>query len=145
MFTSRVVVSCVVGLVLVVAFVPWALRQPQHPPAGRSCACSPTGYMTVAVITMSLFAIAFFGASLLFPLYFQQVRGETPLPSGWLVAPQGFGAMLTMPDRRLPGRPDRPRQGRADRPRRSTRVGHGDVRRSSTTTTSYAYMHAPRS
>ena len=33
--------------------------------------------MTVAVIAMSLFAIAFFGASLLFPLYFQQVRGET--------------------------------------------------------------------
>jgi MFS family permease len=46
---------------------------------------------------MVLFAMAFFGASLLFTLYFQQVRGESPLSSGWLVAPQGFGAMLTMP------------------------------------------------
>src|SRR4029078_6936566 len=46
---------------------------------------------------MTLFAMAFFGASLLFTLYFQQVRGESPLASGWLVAPQGFGAMVTMP------------------------------------------------
>jgi len=41
--------------------------------------------------------MAFFGASLLFTLYFQQVRGESPLASGWLVAPQGFAAMVTMP------------------------------------------------
>jgi MFS family permease len=46
---------------------------------------------------MSLFAIAFFGASLLFPLYFQQVRGEDALHAGLLLAPQGLGAMLTMP------------------------------------------------
>jgi MFS family permease len=53
--------------------------------------------MTVAVLAMALFAIAFFGASLLFPLYFQQVRGETALDSGLLLAPQGIGAMVTMP------------------------------------------------
>ena len=46
---------------------------------------------------MTLFAIAFFGASLLFPLYFQQVRGETALRAGLLLAPQGVGAMITMP------------------------------------------------
>ena len=38
--------------------------------------------MTIAVVAMALFAIAFFGASLLFPLYFQQVRGETALHAG---------------------------------------------------------------
>ena len=53
--------------------------------------------LTVAVIAMSLFAIAFFGASLLFPSYFLQVRGETTLQAGLLLAPQGLGAMLTMP------------------------------------------------
>jgi MFS family permease len=53
--------------------------------------------ITIAVIAMALFAIAFFGATLLFPLYFQQVHGESPLKSGWLLAPQGFGAMITMP------------------------------------------------
>src|SRR4029079_7923482 len=49
------------------------------------------------VIAMMLFAIAFFGASLLFPLYFQEVRGETALQSRLLLAPQGLGAMITMP------------------------------------------------
>ena len=53
--------------------------------------------LTVAIIAMTLFAIAFFGASLLFPLYFIQVRGEGTLATGWLLAPQGIGAMITMP------------------------------------------------
>ncbi len=96
MFTSRVVTSCVIGLILVVAFVPWALRRKNIHPLVQ-LRLFTNRYMTVAVITMSLFAMAFFGASLLFTLYFQQVRGETPLSSGWLVAPQGFAAMLTMP------------------------------------------------
>jgi MFS family permease len=46
---------------------------------------------------MALFAIAFFGASLLFPQYFLLVRGEDTLSAGLLLAPQGIGAMLTMP------------------------------------------------
>jgi MFS family permease len=96
MFTSRVVTSCLVGLLLVIAFVPWALRKHNIHPLVQ-LRLFTNRHMTVAVITMSLFAMAFFGASLLFTLYFQQVRGETPLQSGWLVAPQGFAAMLTMP------------------------------------------------
>ncbi len=85
-----------IGLALVIAFVPWALRKKNIHPLIHLRLFS-NRHMTVAVITMSLFAIAFFGGSLLFTLYFQQVRGETPLASGWLVAPQGFAAMLTMP------------------------------------------------
>src|SRR3954465_13955023 len=91
-----VVACCVLGLALVTAFVPWALRKKNIHPLIQ-LRLFKNRYMTVAVITMSLFAVAFFGASLLFTLYFQQVRGETPLASGWLVAPQGFGAMITMP------------------------------------------------
>jgi MFS family permease len=53
--------------------------------------------MTVSVITMALFAIAFFGAMLLFPSYFLQVRGEKTLSTGLLLIPQGLGAMITMP------------------------------------------------
>ena len=34
---------------------------------------------------------------LLLPLYFQAVRGESALQSGLLLAPQGLGAMVTMP------------------------------------------------
>jgi EmrB/QacA subfamily drug resistance transporter len=44
-----------------------------------------------------LFAIAFFGALLLMPLYFQTVRGASALEAGLLLAPQGIGAMITMP------------------------------------------------
>jgi EmrB/QacA subfamily drug resistance transporter len=45
----------------------------------------------------TLFAIAFFGALLLMPLYFQTVRGASALEAGLLLAPQGIGAMITMP------------------------------------------------
>jgi len=96
MFTKTVVISSLLGIALVAAFVPWALRKKNLHPLVQ-LRLFTNRYMTVAVITMALFAAAFFGASLLFTLYFQQVRGESPLSSGWLVAPQGFGAMLTMP------------------------------------------------
>ena len=46
---------------------------------------------------MFLFAAAFFGGLLLVPTYFQQIRGESTLHAGLLVAPQGIGAMMTMP------------------------------------------------
>jgi EmrB/QacA subfamily drug resistance transporter len=47
--------------------------------------------------TFTAFSIAFFGALLLIPLYYQTVRGDTALQSGLLLAPQGIGAMITMP------------------------------------------------
>ena len=93
---AEVLVPAFLGLVLIVAFVPWALaRRNIHPLVDLRLFLNRN--MTVAVIAMSLFAIAFFGASLLFPLYFQQVRGETALDAGLLLAPQGIGAMITMP------------------------------------------------
>jgi EmrB/QacA subfamily drug resistance transporter len=96
MYTNTVVIPTVVGLALVAAFIPWALRKKNIHPLVQ-LRLFTNRYMTVAVVTMTLFAMAFFGASLLFTLYFQQVRGESPLASGWLVAPQGFAAMVTMP------------------------------------------------
>jgi EmrB/QacA subfamily drug resistance transporter len=96
MFTANVVWTCLAGVLLIAAFVWWALRRRNIHPLVQ-LRLFTNRYMTIAVIAMTLFAMAFFGASLLFTLYFQQVRGESPLGSGWLVAPQGFGAMLTMP------------------------------------------------
>jgi EmrB/QacA subfamily drug resistance transporter len=93
---AEVLVPAIIGLLLIAAFVPWALsRRNIHPLVDLRLFAIRN--MTVAVIAMSLFAIAFFGASLLFPLYFQQVRGESALDSGLLLAPQGIGAMITMP------------------------------------------------
>src|SRR5689334_5203868 len=91
-WTAQVVAPAIIGVLLIAAFVPWALnRRNIHPLVDLRLFTNPT--MTVAVIAMALFAIAFFGSSLLFPLYFQSVRGEDALQSGLLLAPQGIGAM----------------------------------------------------
>jgi EmrB/QacA subfamily drug resistance transporter len=96
LWAAKVLVPALVGLALIVAFVPWALRKANLHPLVQLRLFAHKD-MTVAVIAMSLFAMAFFGASLLFPLYFQQIRGEDALSAGLLLAPQGIGAMLTMP------------------------------------------------
>jgi EmrB/QacA subfamily drug resistance transporter len=93
---TKVLTWSIVGALLIIAFVPWALRPANiHPLVDLRLFANRN--MTIAVVAMALFAIAFFGAGLLFPLYFQQVHGETPLRSGILMAPQGIGAMITMP------------------------------------------------
>ena len=93
---TKVLFPAALGLVLIVAFVPWALSARNiHPLVDLRLFKNKD--MTIAVVAMMLFAVAFFGSSLLFPLYFQSVRGETALAAGWLIAPQGFGAMITMP------------------------------------------------
>ena len=92
--SARVLIPAAIGLVLVALFVPHALRA-KHPLIDLHLFRNRN--LTVAVITMTLFCIAFFGAGLLFPSYFLQVRGETTLQAGLLLAPQGLGAMLSMP------------------------------------------------
>src|SRR3954466_10405329 len=93
---TKVLVTAATGLALVTLFVLRSLyRSPEHPLIDLHLFRNRS--LSVAVIAMSLFAIAFFGASLLFPSYFLQVRGETTLAAGLLLAPQGLGAMLTMP------------------------------------------------
>jgi EmrB/QacA subfamily drug resistance transporter len=95
-WAGKVLVPALVGLALVALFVLRELyRAPEHPLIDLHLFRNRS--LTVAVVAMSLFAIAFFGASLLFPSYFLQVRGETTLHAGLLLAPQGIGAMLTMP------------------------------------------------
>ncbi|MFC5750626.1 MDR family MFS transporter [Actinomadura rugatobispora] len=44
-----------------------------------------------------LYSAAVFGLMILLPLYSQVVRGESPLEAGWLLAPLGLGAIVTMP------------------------------------------------
>jgi EmrB/QacA subfamily drug resistance transporter len=82
------------GAVLVVLFIWHALRTPN---ALIDLKLFKDRGFSVAAVTMVLFVVAFFGSMLLFPLYFQQVRGEGALAAGLLLAPQGIGAMLMMP------------------------------------------------
>ena len=90
----RVWVSMLVGATLVAAFVRHSFR-PEHPLLDLRLFRNRN--LTVAIITMFMFAAAFFGGLLLVPTYFQQIRGESTLHAGLLVAPQGLGAMITMP------------------------------------------------
>lgn len=94
-FTApRVWVSILVGVLLMAAFV-WHSFRPEHPLLDLRLFRDRN--LTVSIITMFLFAAAFFGGLLLVPTYFQEIRGESTLHAGLLVAPQGLGAMVTMP------------------------------------------------
>jgi len=92
--STRVWLSMLIGAALMVLFVFHSFR-PEHPLLDLRL--FKNRELAVSIITMFLFAAAFFGSLLLVPTYFQQVRGETTLQAGLLVAPQGIGAMLTMP------------------------------------------------
>ncbi len=104
-----VLVAAIGGAFLVIAFVWHALRRGNTNPLidlrlfRRRSVAAASG-------TMVLFACAFFGAMLILPLYYQSVRMESAFSSGLLLAPQGLGAMVTMPiggkltDRLGPGR-----------------------------------------
>jgi len=91
---AKVLVPMLIGAVLMVAFV-WHSFRPEHPLLDLRLFRNRD--LRAATSTMFLFAAAFFGGLLLVPTYFQLVRGESTLNAGLLVAPQGIGAMLTMP------------------------------------------------
>jgi EmrB/QacA subfamily drug resistance transporter len=93
-FSFKVIFWGTLGLLMIASFVFWSFRT-THPLLDLRLFRNRN--LTVSVVTMALFAAAFFGGLLLVPTYFQQVRGETPLQAGWLMAVQGLGAMITMP------------------------------------------------
>jgi len=92
--TPKVLVPALIGLALVVTFVIYSFK-PKHPLLDLRLFRNRN--LAVSLATMFLFAVAFFGGLLLVPTYFQEIRGESVLRAGLLVAPQGIGAMLTMP------------------------------------------------
>ncbi|ADB50140.1 DHA2 family efflux MFS transporter permease subunit [Conexibacter woesei] len=84
----------VAGVLLIAAFCVHALRSP-HPLIDLTL-FKVRAFSAAAGVTV-LFGTAMFGAMLLFPLYYQVVRGETALSAGLLMAPQGIGAAVMMP------------------------------------------------
>ncbi|WP_252974858.1 DHA2 family efflux MFS transporter permease subunit [Janibacter melonis] len=91
---TKVLAPALVGIALMAAFAWWSFK-PEHPLLDLSLFTNRN--FTVAALTMFLFAAAFFGGLLLVPTYFQQVRGEDTFTAGLLLAPQGIGALITMP------------------------------------------------
>jgi EmrB/QacA subfamily drug resistance transporter len=95
-FTSgRAVTGFVVGLVLVALFALHAWRR------GRAALIDVALFarrgFAAAAGTNLFVGIALFGALILLPLYYQLVRGESPLATGLLLVPQGVGVALAMP------------------------------------------------
>lgn len=91
---AKVLVPAIIGLLLIIGFVFHALRAKLPLLDLR---LFRNRILTIAVISMTMFMIAFIGAGLLYPQYFIGVRGETTLAAGLLLAPQGIGAILSMP------------------------------------------------
>ena len=54
------------------------------------------GFAAASATTL-LVGVALFGALILLPLYFQLVRGLSPLETGLLLMPQGIGAAIALP------------------------------------------------
>ncbi|HUZ10928.1 MAG TPA: DHA2 family efflux MFS transporter permease subunit [Acidimicrobiales bacterium] len=94
-FGSTKVLFCLAaGAVLIGAFVIHATRVDRplldmHLFRDRS--------FSMANLTIFVFGGSLYAAMFLLPLYYQVVRGESALTAGLLMAPQGVGAMLTMP------------------------------------------------
>ncbi|MFT4034233.1 MAG: DHA2 family efflux MFS transporter permease subunit [Patulibacter sp.] len=106
--SAKTLVPVLAGSALVVAFVLHALHRADDPLIDvRLFKRMPVG---PSALTTFLFGTAFFGTMLLVPLYLQIVQGKSAFDSGLLIAPQGLGAMLTMPiagrltDKTGPGR-----------------------------------------
>ncbi|WP_078503762.1 MDR family MFS transporter [Streptomyces sulphureus] len=90
--SAQVLIPLLAGVALVGGFAVWALTRASAPLVDvrmfrhRSVASSST--------LLFLGGISLFGSMMLLPLYFQQVRGATPLGAGLLLIPQGVGALV---------------------------------------------------
>jgi EmrB/QacA subfamily drug resistance transporter len=82
------------GLAMVAAFGVHAVKTTQ--PLIDVRLFTRRGFAAAAVTNLVL-GVALFGVALLLPLYFELVRGRTPLQTGLLLIPQGLGAALAMP------------------------------------------------
>jgi MFS family permease len=87
-----VIVPLVVGVVLLAAFVGYALRRSHPLVEVRLLAKRPVGSAS-AVLFFSGFSL--YGAMLLLPLYYQEVRGTSALAAGVMLVPQGIGSLLS--------------------------------------------------
>jgi EmrB/QacA subfamily drug resistance transporter len=87
-----VIIPLVAGVVLLAAFTVYALRKSSPLVEVRLLARRPVGSSSV-VLFFSGFSL--YGAMLLLPLYYQEVRGATALAAGILLVPQGIGTLLS--------------------------------------------------
>lgn len=91
--SATVLLSAAAGVLLICAFV-WRSLRAEAPLLNLRFFAGRT--FTAAAITTFTIGTATFGAMLLLPLYFQQVRGEDVLTTGLLTVPQAIGMAVAM-------------------------------------------------
>jgi EmrB/QacA subfamily drug resistance transporter len=90
----HVLVPVVLGVVLVAAFAFHALRT-KYPLLDLRL--YRRRHFSAASIVMFALGAAVFGAMILMPLYWQELRGYSVIETGLLTGPQGLGMAITMP------------------------------------------------
>jgi EmrB/QacA subfamily drug resistance transporter len=92
---TQMAIWLAVGTALIVAFAVHAFRAKRIAPlvSVRAFARRAFGMSSAA---MFIYTGAVFGFMVVIPVYFQVVRGESPLRAGLLLAPIGLGAIITM-------------------------------------------------
>jgi EmrB/QacA subfamily drug resistance transporter len=90
----HVYLPVIAGVILIVAFAAHALRI-KNPLLNLRLYKSPD-FSAASIVMLSLGA-AVFGAMILMPLYWQQLRGYNVIDTGLLTGPQGLGMAFTMP------------------------------------------------
>ncbi|WP_433244634.1 MDR family MFS transporter [Actinomadura nitritigenes] len=91
---ARFLTSVIAGAALVIAFALHALRKREG--ALIELRLLRTRAFTTSTGGFFLYSASVFGLMFLIPLFARIVRGESALDSGWLLAPMGVGAMITM-------------------------------------------------
>jgi EmrB/QacA subfamily drug resistance transporter len=87
-----VIIPLVAGVALLAAFAVYALRKSQPLVEVRLLTKRAVGSSSV-VLFFSGFSL--YGAMLLLPLFYQEVRGATALAAGIMLVPQGVGSLLS--------------------------------------------------
>jgi len=87
-----VIIPLAAGATLLAAFTGYALRK-SHPLVEIRLLAKRPVASSSAVLFFSGFSL--YGAMLLMPLYYQDVRGTTALAAGIMLVPQGIGAVLS--------------------------------------------------
>jgi EmrB/QacA subfamily drug resistance transporter len=93
--SPRVIAGAVAGVALVAMFLRHASRRGSAALVDVSL-FRRRGFATASATTFVL-GVALFGSLILLPLYYQIVRGQSPMQIGLLLVPQGVGAALAMP------------------------------------------------
>ena len=97
MSSPEVLASFTAGIALMSAFVWDGLRR-RHGDSETLLDLRLFRYRSYSIANLSIFLLGamLFGSMFLLPLYYQLVRGQSPLVAGLLMAPQGIGAALVM-------------------------------------------------